>query len=192
MAQREALDKLHRQVRVALKHAGVEDLHHVGVRQVGQRLELACQPPGRSRIERGSGGQELQCHGVSRSAILRAIDRPCSTAPDRFQDAVGANDLWWHEVRDPRKLGCGGQTPGLRLCSCGLGPGNVLAGPLVSYDVPLAAISEGCLQHLGKYQLVRKLAVGGMAEVYLAKAAGPMGFEKSLVVKRILPSLAAD
>lgn len=45
---------------------------------------------------------------------------------------------------------------------------------------------------LGKYQLVRKLATGGMAEVYLAKAAGPMGFEKKLVLKRILSHLAED
>ncbi|NVJ26234.1 serine/threonine protein kinase, partial [Myxococcus sp. AM011] len=45
---------------------------------------------------------------------------------------------------------------------------------------------------VGKYQLVRKLATGGMAEVYLAKAAGPMGFEKTLVLKRILPHLAED
>ncbi len=45
---------------------------------------------------------------------------------------------------------------------------------------------------MGKYQLVRKLATGGMAEVFLAKAAGPMGFEKDLVVKRILPHLAED
>ena len=48
------------------------------------------------------------------------------------------------------------------------------------------------MQQLGKYQLIRKLATGGMAEVYLAKAAGPMGFEKTLVVKRILPHLAED
>ncbi|NNB97274.1 serine/threonine protein kinase [Corallococcus exiguus] len=45
---------------------------------------------------------------------------------------------------------------------------------------------------LGKYQLVRKLASGGMAEVFLAKAAGPRGFEKTLVLKRILPHLAED
>lgn len=45
---------------------------------------------------------------------------------------------------------------------------------------------------LGKYQLIRRLAAGGMAEVYLARAAGPMGFEKQLVVKRILPHLAED
>jgi eukaryotic-like serine/threonine-protein kinase len=45
---------------------------------------------------------------------------------------------------------------------------------------------------LGKYELIRKLASGGMAEVFLARAAGPMGFEKSCVLKRILPHLAED
>ncbi|HET6984718.1 MAG TPA: protein kinase [Myxococcaceae bacterium] len=45
---------------------------------------------------------------------------------------------------------------------------------------------------LGKYQLLRKLATGGMAEVFLAKTDGPMGFEKHLVIKRILPHLAED
>lgn len=45
---------------------------------------------------------------------------------------------------------------------------------------------------LGKYQLVRKLAAGGMAEVFLVKAAGARGFEKTLVLKRILPHLAED
>jgi serine/threonine-protein kinase len=45
---------------------------------------------------------------------------------------------------------------------------------------------------LGKYELVRRLAAGGMAEVFLARALGPMGFEKTLVLKRILPHLAED
>jgi serine/threonine-protein kinase len=45
---------------------------------------------------------------------------------------------------------------------------------------------------VGKYQLVSKLAKGGMAEVFLAKVAGPRGFEKTLVLKRILPHLAED
>jgi len=48
------------------------------------------------------------------------------------------------------------------------------------------------VSQIGKYELVRKIAIGGMAEVFLAKAAGPMGFEKILVVKRILPHLADD
>jgi len=48
------------------------------------------------------------------------------------------------------------------------------------------------LEQLGKYQLVRKIATGGMAEVWLAQADGPRGFSKQLVVKRILPHLAED
>lgn len=45
---------------------------------------------------------------------------------------------------------------------------------------------------LGKYQVIRRLGRGGMAEVFLAKAAGPMGFEKTLVVKRIHPHLMEE
>ena len=45
---------------------------------------------------------------------------------------------------------------------------------------------------LGKYQIVRKLADGGMAEIYLARIGGTAGFEKLVVIKRILPSVAED
>ena len=45
-------------------------------------------------------------------------------------------------------------------------------------------------QRLGRYQLLRKIAVGGMAEIYLARVTGAAGFEKNVVVKRILPQLA--
>ena len=44
----------------------------------------------------------------------------------------------------------------------------------------------------GKYQLIRRIGVGGMAEVLLARIAGPGGFEKYLVIKRILPQLAVE
>src|SRR6266545_2522823 len=43
-----------------------------------------------------------------------------------------------------------------------------------------------------RYELVERIAVGGMAEVFRAKAFGPHGFEKVLAIKRILPGLAAD
>ncbi len=45
---------------------------------------------------------------------------------------------------------------------------------------------------LGPYELLRRLATGGMAEVYLARRAGPHGFQKLVAVKRILPQFARD
>src|ERR1700733_11470200 len=45
---------------------------------------------------------------------------------------------------------------------------------------------------VGKYEVVRKIATGGMAEIYLACARGTAGFEKLVVLKRILPHLASD
>ncbi|ATB27267.1 serine/threonine protein kinase [Melittangium boletus] len=47
-------------------------------------------------------------------------------------------------------------------------------------------------QIFGKYQLIKKLATGGMAEVWLARQRGIEGFAKNVVVKRILPHLAED
>jgi serine/threonine protein kinase len=44
----------------------------------------------------------------------------------------------------------------------------------------------------GHYILDRKLAEGGMAEVFLARQQGLGGFEKQVVVKRILPSMSND
>lgn len=44
----------------------------------------------------------------------------------------------------------------------------------------------------GRYTLLERLAVGGMAEVFRAKITSSHGFEKVLVIKRILPHLAAD
>ncbi|MBI2609280.1 MAG: serine/threonine protein kinase [Deltaproteobacteria bacterium] len=46
--------------------------------------------------------------------------------------------------------------------------------------------------HFGKYILLDKIATGGMAEVFLAMAKGLGGFEKILVVKRILPHHTAN
>lgn len=44
---------------------------------------------------------------------------------------------------------------------------------------------------IGKYVVVRLLATGGFAEVYLVQSRGPEGFAKLLVAKRLLPQLAA-
>lgn len=45
---------------------------------------------------------------------------------------------------------------------------------------------------LGRYRIVRRIAVGGMAELYLARQTGEQGYEKVVAIKRILPHLSAD
>ena len=51
-------------------------------------------------------------------------------------------------------------------------------------------MAEGNVTY-GKYQLLERIARGGMAEVYRAKSHGVSGFEKVLVIKRILPEYAS-
>jgi serine/threonine protein kinase len=43
-----------------------------------------------------------------------------------------------------------------------------------------------------RYQLLARLGQGGMAEVWKARLTGPGGFSRVVVIKRILPHLAAD
>jgi serine/threonine protein kinase len=44
----------------------------------------------------------------------------------------------------------------------------------------------------GRYRLIKRIGIGGMAEVYRALVKGPQGWERELVVKRILPQLSGN
>jgi serine/threonine protein kinase len=45
---------------------------------------------------------------------------------------------------------------------------------------------------IGRYQILGLLATGGMAEILLGRLVGPGGFERPVVVKRVLPHLARE
>ncbi len=67
-----------------------------------------------------------------------------------------------------------------RHSSVGPGPGKK-SGP-----IPFKPI------RFGKYYLLDKVAVGGMAEIFRAKSFGHSGFEKVVVIKRILSQFASN
>ena len=48
------------------------------------------------------------------------------------------------------------------------------------------------LEYLGRYRLIRRLAAGGMGEVYLGETQGAANFTRRVAIKRILPHLARD
>jgi serine/threonine-protein kinase len=66
----------------------------------------------------------------------------------------------------------------------------VSEGSPPSTQEPRLAIGDVAVKAYGKYYLVKKLAEGGMAEIFLAKQVGVEGFEKNVVIKRMLPHLS--
>ncbi|UJR82401.1 Hypothetical protein I5071_44660 [Sandaracinus amylolyticus] len=56
----------------------------------------------------------------------------------------------------------------------------------------VAAVDESIPLRIGPYRVLARLAAGGMAEIYLAKRSGVAGFERAVVIKRMLPHLAHE
>ena len=49
---------------------------------------------------------------------------------------------------------------------------------------------ESSAARIGRYEVLARLATGGMAEILLGRVHGPSGFERAVVIKRILPQYA--
>ncbi len=60
------------------------------------------------------------------------------------------------------------------------------------YDGDLVSDSSSTPKQIGRYTIVDRLAVGGMAELFKATLSGDHGFSKLVALKKILPHLAAD
>ena len=80
-------------------------------------------------------------------------------------------------ARDARAGGAG------TGASAGAGPNGPARAPGSDDSFP---------KMIDRYELLKKLATGGMAEIFLAKQSGLEGFEKVVVLKRILGHLAQD
>ena len=55
-----------------------------------------------------------------------------------------------------------------------------------------ASPDEALPRRFGKYTLLRRMATGGMAEIFLSLQRSVAGFEKLIVIKRILPAMNQD
>jgi serine/threonine protein kinase len=63
---------------------------------------------------------------------------------------------------------------------------------VLSVDPPLPSARVRQPVPFGKYLLLDRISVGGMAEVFKAKSYGVEGFEKIIAIKRILPTMGED
>ena len=70
--------------------------------------------------------------------------------------------------------------------------GSVAAGTPVPFaagaSVAPTILGAGAL--VGRWEIIKRLGSGGMADVYLARARGEAGFEKTVAVKVMHPHLA--
>src|SRR3954465_12191847 len=51
---------------------------------------------------------------------------------------------------------------------------------------------QGLPQVFGRYLLLKRLSRGGMGEIFLGRIGEIQGFEKPVIIKKILPNLSAD
>jgi len=104
--------------------------------------------------------------------LLKSVPKPASRTATKFQAAAP-------------KIAAGGESRMmLDLAS--------LAEDALSQPAPPKAPrhAAGAGDQFGPYQLLEKVAAGGMAEVFRAKRTGVEGFEKIVALKRILPHLS--
>ncbi|MEX0880645.1 MAG: TonB family protein [Thermoanaerobaculia bacterium] len=59
-------------------------------------------------------------------------------------------------------------------------------------EEPAAAVASTGPDRFGQYEILERIAAGGMAELYKAKRTGVEGFQKIVAIKKILPHLADD
>ena len=78
-----------------------------------------------------------------------------------------------------------------KLCGIpGMGPGPAAAGP--AFRGGAAPGQPSGARFAERYQLLDRLGVGGMAEVWRARVVGAEGFRRMVVVKKILPEYTTN
>ena len=130
-------------------------------------------PPPRAKHSRHSSGRDKPINriptGIRREKSETLVRQPKKTAPSRLPAAAS--------VPDPRKAP---QRPRARL--------DQVPQRTVQRKAQPPLLNE----KFGDYLLLRKIATGGMAEVFAAKTKAVEGISRQVAIKRILPNLTDD
>jgi serine/threonine protein kinase/FixJ family two-component response regulator len=118
-----------------------------------------------------------------RAPARGAAPRPAAEAKPQAGPTVAVTPMEMARSREASKPDPGRPTVAVTPVEMARGAQSD-ADPL---RIPGEPIEEG--QLFGKFLLLRKIATGGMAEVFRAKQIGVEGFEKLVALKRILPHL---
>src|SRR5690606_1489670 len=148
----------------------------------GSRPNAASAVPSSSNARTCSGG------GRPWVSASEARSRTASNRPSRSACSASARDTTpepaCSTIAERRISVDTARTLGVR---CEGRQGDPLPRPLVRSRASMPAPIR-----FGRYLLLERLAVGGMAEIFLAKVVGEGGFERLCVVKRALPHLSRD
>lgn len=139
---------------------------------------------------------ELQSAGMAELVVAGPVE-PAATGPLQYAGlGIAALGLLagalWPKKRDPSLTAA----PPASLATdfapvrTNVGPSN--ASAIGSLGVKADGTTTAGQSHIGRYDIVRKLGSGGMAEVYLAKAQGEAGFEKLFALKVLHKNMTTE
>jgi len=150
------------------------------------KLVVAVPPKtGGMNMPLAAGGGGLAVLGLI-LLVVGFVAKPAVAGTTGAQPSLGTAAT---QMSQPAMVAAGTPSPvgtsGAPIASTDLGPG----APVSSFGVP-GALAPGAT--LGRWEIIKRLGSGGMADVYLARAKGEAGFEKTVAVKVMHPHLARN
>lgn len=134
--------------------------------------------------------------GANRVCLLCELDRFLEFAvPERGRRIrhqaleailVGASEARKHERREHEEAHDEHTHASILAENVGIFEGGTVGSELLRCEELVTTPPR-----ISHYECLGRLAIGGMAEILLARVSGPNGFERPVVIKRILPHLAS-